>query len=73
MEDVHSSHRTTVNMIHNTTTTSQEESQSNSKLIVKTYLEEIDRLNVIVGELQEEVSTFKLKLTSMINQEQRIE
>lgn len=40
---------------------------------MKACLDEIDRLNIIVSELQSEVGDFKLKLSSMINQENRLE
>ena len=32
------------------------------------YLEEIDRLNKIVKDLEQDVADFKLKLSSMVNQ-----
>jgi chromosome segregation ATPase len=39
---------------------------------VQNYLNEIDRLNGIVQQLQYEVEEFKLKLSSMVNQETRL-
>ncbi len=57
--------------IHNLNVNQQQTYDYN--LVTKAHIEQIDRLNKIVADLEEEIASFKLKLSSMINQESRIE
>lgn len=41
--------------------------------MIRNYIEEIDRLNTIIRELEQDVGEFKLKLSSLINHENKVQ
>lgn len=41
--------------------------------MIRNYIDEIDRLNAIIRELEQDVGEFKLKLSSLVNHENKVE
>lgn len=69
MQEVQFSHERALNAA----STAQQEGNYDLQEVIRSNIAEIDRLNIIVADLEEEIASFKLKLSSMVNQENRLE